>query len=123
MPPPGIHPLVRTHPENGRKALYLNRVRIEGIVGMADEEALDLVAELMAHATRKKIRIPPPMALWRLCDLGQPQRHPQGQPRLRHERAALPLPPDAEGRDAGLIEGAGHRLAGRGKGFMPSAIE
>src|SRR6266404_885014 len=26
----------------------------------------------------------------------------------RHERAALPLPPDAKGRDAGLIEGDGH---------------
>ncbi len=54
VPPPGIHPLVRTHPENGRKALYLNPVRIEGIVGMEDEEALDLVAGLMAHATQKK---------------------------------------------------------------------
>jgi taurine dioxygenase len=54
VPPPGIHPLVRTHPENGRKALYLNPARIEWIVGMEDEEALDLVAGLMAHATRKK---------------------------------------------------------------------
>ena len=54
VPPPGIHPLVRTHPENGRKALYLNPVRIEGILGMADEEALDPVAELMAHAIQKK---------------------------------------------------------------------
>jgi taurine dioxygenase len=54
VPPPGIHPLVRTHPENGRKALYLNPVRIEGIVGMADEEALDLVAGLMTHAVQKK---------------------------------------------------------------------
>ena len=51
---PGIHPLVRTHPENGRKALYLNPVRIEGIVGMADEKALDLVAALMTHATQKE---------------------------------------------------------------------
>jgi taurine dioxygenase len=54
LPPPGIHPLVRVHPENGRKALFLNPVRIEGIVGMPDDEALDLVAELMAHATQKK---------------------------------------------------------------------
>ena len=53
VPPPGVHPLVRTHPENGRKALYLNPVRIESIIGMKDEEALDLVAELMQHATRK----------------------------------------------------------------------
>jgi taurine dioxygenase len=40
--------------KNGRKALYLNPVRIEGILGMADAEALDLVAGLMAHATQKK---------------------------------------------------------------------
>jgi taurine dioxygenase len=54
IPPPGIHPLVRTHPENGRKALYLNPVRMEGIVGMADAEALALIDTLMRHATQKK---------------------------------------------------------------------
>jgi taurine dioxygenase len=54
LPPPGIHPLVRTHPQNGRKALYLNPVRIEAIVGMEDADALRLVGELMAHATQKK---------------------------------------------------------------------
>jgi taurine dioxygenase len=54
LPPPGVHPLVRTHPESGRKALYLNPVRIESIVGMEDDEALELVAELMAHATQQK---------------------------------------------------------------------
>ena len=54
VPPPGIHPLVRTHPENGKKALYLNPVRIEGIEGMADEDALALVRELMAHAIQPK---------------------------------------------------------------------
>jgi taurine dioxygenase len=54
MPPPGVHPLVRVHPANGRKALFLNPVRIESIVGMADGEALDLVAELMAHAIQKR---------------------------------------------------------------------
>jgi taurine dioxygenase len=54
LPPPGIHPLVRVHPENHRKALFLNPVRIESIIGMPDDEALQLVAELMAHATQQK---------------------------------------------------------------------
>ena len=54
LPPPGIHPLVRTHPENGRKALFLNPVRMESIVGMEDKEALALIDDLMRHATQKK---------------------------------------------------------------------
>jgi taurine dioxygenase len=54
LPPPGIHPLVCTHPENGRKALFLNPVRMESIVSMEDEEALALIDELMQHATQKK---------------------------------------------------------------------
>ena len=54
LPPPGIHPLVCTHPENGRKGLFLNPVRIESILGMEDKEALALVEELMRHATQRK---------------------------------------------------------------------
>ncbi|HML11726.1 MAG TPA: TauD/TfdA family dioxygenase [Xanthobacteraceae bacterium] len=54
VPPPGVHPLVRTHPDNGRKALYLNPVRIESIVGMEDDDALKLIDELMRHSTQKK---------------------------------------------------------------------
>jgi taurine dioxygenase len=54
LPPPGVHPLVRTHPENGRKALFLNPVRMESIVGMEDADALKLIDELMLHATQKK---------------------------------------------------------------------
>lgn len=54
LPPPGVHPLVRTHPDNGRKALFLNPVRMESIMGMDDADALKLIEELMAHATQKK---------------------------------------------------------------------
>jgi taurine dioxygenase len=54
LPPPGMHPLVRTHPENGRKALFLNPVRMESIVGMDDDDALELIDALMQHATQKK---------------------------------------------------------------------
>jgi taurine dioxygenase len=54
LPPPGVHPLVRTHPENGRKALFLNPVRMESIIGMEDGDALKLIEELMQHSTQKK---------------------------------------------------------------------
>ena len=54
LPPPGVHPLVRTHPGNGRKALFLNPVRMESIIGMDDADALKLIDELMQHATQKK---------------------------------------------------------------------
>jgi len=54
LPPPGVHPLVRTHPENGRKALFLNPVRMERIIGLEDTDALALIDELMRHATQKK---------------------------------------------------------------------
>jgi len=54
VPPPVIHPLVRNHPETGRKFLYLNPVRIESIIGMPDNEAQSLIRELVAHATQSK---------------------------------------------------------------------
>jgi taurine dioxygenase len=54
VPTPGVHPLVRIHPENGRKALYLNPVRMESIVGMEDDDALALIDQLMKHATQQK---------------------------------------------------------------------
>jgi taurine dioxygenase len=47
-----LHPLVRTHPDSGRKAIYLNPIRIEGIDGMAEDEALRLLDDLLAHATQ-----------------------------------------------------------------------
>jgi taurine dioxygenase len=54
LPPSGLHPLVRVHPDNGRKFLYLNPVRIDAVVGMEDSAAMALIGELMNHATRKK---------------------------------------------------------------------
>ena len=48
------HPIVRTHPETGRKSLYLNPIRIEGIVGMPEGDALGLLDDLLAHATQEK---------------------------------------------------------------------
>ena len=52
VPDAVLHPLVRTHPESGRRSIYLNPIRIEGIVGMAESDALGLLDELLAHATQ-----------------------------------------------------------------------
>jgi taurine dioxygenase len=48
--PPVDHPLVRTHPETGRKGLYISH-HISRIEGVPEPEARALLAELMAHAT------------------------------------------------------------------------
>jgi taurine dioxygenase len=52
VPDAVAHPLVRTHPEVDREALYLNPIRTEGIVGMAEDEGLQLLADLLSHATQ-----------------------------------------------------------------------
>ena len=50
---PVAHPLVRTHPETGRKALYLGNHAV-GIAGMAAAAGLTLLAELLQHATQPR---------------------------------------------------------------------
>lgn len=51
-----LHPIVRMHPENGRKSIYINPIRIEGIVGLDHKEALPLLDELLEHATQEKFQ-------------------------------------------------------------------
>ena len=46
------HPIVRTHPHTGRKAIYVTAGECIGIEGMPEDEAVDLIAELDAHCVR-----------------------------------------------------------------------
>ena len=50
------HPLVRRHPVTGRRALYAVSGSSFGIVGMPEGEAVALLDELAAHATRPEYR-------------------------------------------------------------------
>lgn len=43
---PQIHPLVRTHPESGKKAIYYHDVKTDTIVGMTPEDTKDLLQEI-----------------------------------------------------------------------------
>jgi alpha-ketoglutarate-dependent taurine dioxygenase len=51
--PGADHPLVRTHPDTGRKSLYLGNHSTH-ILGMSDAEGAALLAELLEHATQQQ---------------------------------------------------------------------
>ncbi|HYE01058.1 MAG TPA: TauD/TfdA family dioxygenase [Alphaproteobacteria bacterium] len=50
--PDQLHPIVRTHPVTGRKALYLNDEMTVGIEGMPEAEGQALLRRLCVEATR-----------------------------------------------------------------------
>lgn len=50
------HPLVRQHPVTGEKLLYAPAGSAAGIVGMAEDEAIDLLREVKRHATSHRFR-------------------------------------------------------------------
>ena len=99
------HPIVRTHPHTGRKALYVTAGECIGIVlangeGMPENEALDLIAELDAHCVRPEFCYrhrwqAGDLLMWdnasamhlAICDYALPQR------RLMHRTTVIGLEP------------------------------
>ena len=64
-----LHPIVRTHPETGRKALYIDPPHVERLENMRISESEPLMNYLAAHATEPRFTTrfrwrPGSLAVW-----------------------------------------------------------
>ena len=64
--PDVVHPIVRTHPETGRKALYVSPRHTLFVEGMAEDESEDLLQDLFATLQRPEFLY---RHKWRLGDV------------------------------------------------------
>ena len=84
------HPLVRTHPETGRKALYVNIAHTSGIVGMTDAESAPLLSFLFQHQVKPEFTCrfvwqPHSLAVWdNRCTQHNPVNDYHGFRRVMH---------------------------------------
>lgn len=84
------HPLVRTHPETGRKSLYLNVAHTAGIKGMTEAESASLLQFLFQHQVKAEFTCrfrwtPNAIAFWdNRCAMHNPVNDYHGFRRVMH---------------------------------------
>ena len=70
--PPIAHPIVRTHPETGRKAIFLGD-HAQEIEGMDYDEGRALIEELNVLITPQELGLHPRVVAARMHRVGQPR--------------------------------------------------
>lgn len=86
----GEHPVVRTHPETGRKSLYVNPAHTTHFVGWSEQESAPLLNYLFAHQVRPEFTCrfnwrQGSIAFWdNRCVLHNPINDYHGYKRLLH---------------------------------------
>lgn len=84
------HPVVRTHPETGRKSLYVNIAHTAGIKGMPQEESQPLLEFLFQHQVKPEftcrfVWTPNAIAFWdNRCAMHNPVNDYHGFRRVMH---------------------------------------
>jgi taurine dioxygenase len=84
------HPIVRTHPETGRKALFVNVAHTSGIVGMQAEESAPILQFLFQHQVKPEFTCrfqwrPGSLAFWdNRCTQHNPVNDYHGHRRILH---------------------------------------
>jgi taurine dioxygenase len=84
------HPIVRTHPETGRKSLYVNVAHTAGIEGLSDEESTPILRFLFEHQVKPEFTCrfawePHAIAFWdNRCALHNPVNDYHGFRRVMH---------------------------------------
>ena len=112
------HPLVRTHPETGRKALYLSN-HTQTLVGFKPAEARPILDYLADARGRAGVHMPVPLASRLDGDLGQPL-HPAPRAQRLSRQAPAHASHHHRGRRAVLTaSGHGFRLRGQAETTGP----
>ena len=102
VPPPLAHPVLRTHPHTGRRALFVNPHFTASFAGMTEEESAPLLDISRRARDASGERLPASLGGRRPGDLGQPLHHALRGPRLRRHRPPQAPPHHRERRTACL---------------------